>query len=342
MRKRVRDVTLSDMKYSTQEVRRKAIEAKRDSHSASEIADMLGVHRSSIYRWLERSLSDETVSRAPGSGRPSALSDVDAARLLKVVLKPAGRYGFETDFWTSARLIKVAQDRLRIKMSRSTMCKMLRDADFSYKKPERRYYQASETAREEWLSKTVPEIKRIVKKHRAILYFEDEATIRLTGVLARTWGPRGERVIQKMTGIRGSIPVMSALSPSGKLIFQLYDKRIASGEIINFLSEMLKHHPRRHLVVVMDRAKPHTSNMTKEFIEKHSRLHVFYLPPYSPDMNPDEQVWNYLKNEELKSHQASNTDELRALSLKKLKKMSQNEGTLRALFFRSCVADLFA
>ena len=117
-----------------------------------------------------------------------------------------------------------------------------------------------------------------------------------------------------MTGLRGSIPAMSALSPSGQLIFQLYDKKIASGEVISFLSEMLSHHPRRHLVVVMDRAKPHTSRMMKKFIKENRRLHVFYLPPYSPDMNPDEQIWNYLKNEELKSHQAFNTAQLRILT----------------------------
>jgi transposase len=275
------------MKYSTQELRKKAIQAHKNSYSAPEIADMFGVHRSTVYRWIERSLSDETVARKAGSGRPSALSDKQAAQLLKILLKPAKRYGFETDFWTRSRLIKVAKDRLRIKISRSTMSKMLRDSDFSYKKPERRYYQASEAIRQEWLSKTVPQIRKTVRKYRAILYFEDEATIRLTGVLARTWGPRGERVIQRMTGLRGSIPAMSALSPSGQLIFQLYEKKIAWGEVISFLSEMLRHHPRRHLVVVMDRAKPHTSRMMKKFIEENRRLHVFYLPPYSPDMNPD-------------------------------------------------------
>jgi transposase len=338
----VKCALLRVMKYSTQELRRRAIQAYRDSHSVPEIADIFGIHRSTVYRWIERSLLDETVARKSGSGRPSALSDVEAARLLKIVLRPATRYGFETDFWTSARLIQVAKDRLQIEISRSTMCKMLRDSDFSYKKPERRYYQASEDTRQEWLSKTVPQIRKTVRKYKAILYFEDEATIRLTGVLARTWGPRGERIIQKVTGLRGSVPAMSALGPSGHLIFQLYDKRIASGEVISFLSEMLRHHPRRHLVVVMDRAKPHTSKMTKTFIKKNRRLHVFYLPPYSPDMNPDEQIWNYLKNEELKSHRALNTEQLRILAQKKLQKMSQSKSVLKAIFFRSCVADFFA
>ncbi len=188
----------------------------------------------------------------------------------------------------------------------------------------------------------VPEIKRTVAKYRAVLYFEDEASVRLTGVLARTWGPRGARTIQKMTGKRGTIPVMSALGSNGTLLFQLYDNRIASGEVISFLSEMLKHHSRRHLVVVMDRARPHTSKETEEFIKSQKRLHVFYLPPYSPDFNPDEQVWNYLKNEKLKGHQARNEQELREITHQQLNNMAEDGSTLGALFFRSCVADFLA
>jgi transposase len=188
---------------------------------------MFGVHRSTVYRWLERSLYDKTVARKSGSGRPSALSDEEAARLLKILLKPATCYGFETAFWTTARLIKVAKEHLQIKISHSTLCKMLRESEFSYKETERCYYKASEATGQEWLSKTVPQIRKTVLQYNAILYFEAKAKIRLTGVLGRTWGPYGGRVIQKITGLRGSVPAMSALSQSGQLIFQLYDKRIS-------------------------------------------------------------------------------------------------------------------
>ena len=85
---------------------------------------------------------------------------------------------------------------------------------------------------------------------------------------------------------------MSALSPRGRLAFQLHEKRITSTEVSDFLDQLLCHHPRRHVVVVMDQAKPHTSKMTKSYIDSQRRLDVFYFPPYSPDWNPDEKVWN--------------------------------------------------
>ena len=144
-----------------------------------------------------------------------------------------------------------------------------------------------------------------------------------------------------MTGKRGGVAAMSAMSRRGHLLFRLHQKRIASTEVIDFLRQMLKHHPRRHLVVVMDRAPPHVSKKTEAYISSQPRLHVFHLPSYSPDWNPDEKVWNHLKHHELKSHQAKTKDELKNLTHRKLKSMSKDHGLIRGLYFRSYVADFF-
>lgn len=329
--------------YSTRALRVKAVEAVlKHGQSVSRAAELFGFHRASIYRWIERFSEDECVNRRGGSGRPRLLADVQLGRLLKLIMRPATKYGFETDFWTSNRIVELARIKLGMEISGRTMRRLLRESDFSYKKPERRYYESDEKAKDEWVNKTIPLIKKTVERHRAILYFEDEASIRLTAVLGKSWGPRSEKIVQRVTGNRGSIAAMSAIDPSGRLIFTLHNKRIASDEVINFLSQMLKHHPRRHLVVVMDQAPPHTSKKTRGFIGGQKRLHVFYLPPRSPELNPDEQVWNHLKNHELKSHTARSKEDLHALAKKKLSKMSKNSSQMRGLFFRSYVADFLA
>ena len=133
---------------------------------------------------------------------------------------------------------------------------------------------------------------------------------------------------------------MSAITSKGQLIFRLHEKRVASAEVIDFLSQMLTHHLRRHLVVVMDQAPPHVSKATTAYIESQPRLHVFHLPKYSPDWNPDEKVWNHLKHQELKGHQARTKEELRQLAQQKLANMSRDDELLRGIFFRCCVADI--
>jgi transposase len=162
----------------------------------------------------------------------------------------------------------------------------------------------------------------------------------LTPLLGKTWAERGKPRKVAVTGGRASVAAMSAISPRGRLVFRLHDKRITSAEVIDFLKQLLREHPGRHVVVVMDQAKPHTSKMTKAFIESRPRLHVFYLCPYSPDWNPDEKVWNHLKNHELKAHRATNKQELYELTERKLENMSNNRDLLQGLYFRCCVAEL--
>jgi transposase len=215
------------------------------------------------------------------------------------------------------------------------MYEILYTEKYSYKKPEKRYYEADAKKQKEWVSQTVPEIKKCIRNNNAILYFEDESNISLNCVLGKTWGPIGITTIHAATANKASVSAISAINKDGKLIFNLYTKRITSIEIIQFLDQMLKEHIKRHIVVVMDNAPPHTSLMTKQYIESKKRLHVFYLPPRSPEFNADEKVWNYLKNEELKSHQAKNKKELKTLARKKLTKMSKKPKLLRALFKRS-------
>jgi transposase len=135
---------------------------------------------------------------------------------------------------------------------------------------------------------------------------------------------------------------MSAINAQGRLVFRLYDKRITSVEVIEFLRQLLREHPRRHVVVVMDQAPPHTSKQTAAFIGGQRRLHVFHLPAYSPDWNPDEKVWNHLKHQELKGHQAKTKGEIKQLAECKLASMAQNPELLRGIYFRCCVADLLS
>ena len=186
-----------------------------------------------------------------------------------------------------------------------------------------------------------PKIRETVRECRALLYFQDEANVSLTAFLGKTWAPRGQTPRQKVTGKRGGVAAMSAINGRGRLIFQLHEKRITSEEVIGFLGEMLTHHRKRHLVVVMDQAPPHVSHKTMDYIASKPRLHVFHLPKYSPDWNPDEKVWNHLKHQELKGHQAKSKDELKVLTQTKLEGMAHNPRLLRGIFFRCCVADFF-
>lgn len=329
--------------YSTHEIRVRAVEAVSRGMAMLDVADAYGIERTTLYRWMKRYEKDGSngLHRKNGSGRPRKLEELDESDLRSIVLEPASSFGYETDLWTVGRVHQVITEQYEVVVSRDTIWRRLREAGLTYQKPERQYYQIDEATRQEWLRREVPKIRKTVKKYRGILYFQDEANVSLTAFLGKTWGLQGQTPKAKVTGKRGGVAAMSAISKRGHLLFQLYDKRIASDEVIAFLGQMLKHHAHRHLVVVMDQAPPHVSKKTTTYIETQRRLHVFHLPKYSPDWNPDEKVWNHLKHHELKAHQAKTKDELKQLTKKKLKSMAKDPRLLKGIFFRCCVADLF-
>lgn len=329
--------------YSTAEMRWRAVQAVEGGQALGQVANAYGVNRTTLFRWVRRFATDgiRGLERRPGSGRPVLLTTFDMEALNDIVLEPASYFGFETDLWTVGRLRQVIQEEYGMTLSHDTVWRRLRDAGFTYQKPERRYFEASEEARQEWMQTEVPRIRAAVRKFRAILYFQDESNVSLTAFLGKTWAFQGQTPQVRVTGKRGGVTAMSALSGQGRLVFQLFTKRITSEEVMQFLGQMLKHHPHRHLVVVMDQAPPHVSHKTKDYIAAQRRLHVHYLPKYSPDWNPDEKVWNHLKHHELKGHQAKTKEELHTLTQAKLERMSRNPALLKGLFFRCCVADFF-
>lgn len=328
--------------HSTYDIRLRAVRAVLDEQlPVTVVAQAYGTDRSTVHRWVSRfeASGEPGLLRKEGNGRPRRLESLDRQRLKKIVLSPASDYGYETDLWTTRRLIQVIDSEFRVLLSKQTVMRRLHEAGLTYQKPEREYFELSEEARQEWVRKEVPKIRRAVRKHNAILYFQDETNISLTALLGKTWAPRGQTPKQKVTGKRGGVSAMSAITSRGGLIFRLHEKRIASREVIDFLSQMIRHHRRRHLVVVMDQARPHTSKKTTSFIDSQRRLHVFHLPKYSPDWNPDEKVWNHLKHQELHGHQAKTKDELKKLTRAKLRNMSKDAGLLRGIFFRCCVSE---
>jgi transposase len=332
------------MTYSTYDVRERAVRAVvEDGIAVVDVAKAYHTHRATMHRWLARYHQEggnRGLIRRPVSGRPRALSELKGEDFRDIVLKPASAFGYETDFWTCRRVCDVINEQYGVSVSRCTLWRRLRETELSYHKPEPRYMEACEEERQRWIAEELPIILQTVKRYRAVLYFEDEANVSLSAVLARTWGPKGKRIKQETTGTRGSVSAMSAVRKRGDLLFTLLDTRIASDEVIHFLGQILQHHKHRHVVVVMDNAKPHTSQKTRTFVDSQPRLHVFHFPRYSPDWNPDEKIWNHLKNQELKGHRAKTKQEMKELAERKLTDMANNPSRVRGIFLRCCVAEL--
>ena len=161
---------LNQGRYSTLEVRERAVEAISRGLAMGEVAEAYGIDRTTLYRWVSRSKTIG-LSRKMGSGRPRLLEHLTTEELVNIVLKPAISFGYETDLWTIGRLHRVIQEKYQVEISQDTIWRRLREAGLTYQKPERQYFQIDEDARKEWMRSEAPRIRRTVKKTQCFAVF---------------------------------------------------------------------------------------------------------------------------------------------------------------------------
>ena len=210
--------------------------------------------------------------------------------------------------------------------------------NFTNQKPQRRAFQQDEKAVKKWIKEEWSKIKEHAHRWQAMIYFQDESGVSLTAVMGKTWAPKGQTPVVKVTGKRGGFCVTSAISPAGKMIFRIEKEKINAKVHIEFLEQILKHHPHRKIIVIEDNARPHIAQEVKDFVEQHKkRFAIYHIPSYAPELNPDEHVWQYLKGYQLKSHQAQNTQELKKLVKRKMQSIQKSKDLIHSFFIGTYV-----
>ena len=166
-----------------------------------------------------------------------------------------------------------------------------------------------------------------------MLYFQDESGVSLIPVLGKTWAQKGKTPKIKVTGNRGGLCVTSAISPAGRMVFRIEKDTIHAEEHIDFLKQIMRQHPHRKIIVIEDNARPHIAGKVKDFVRNNKhKIAVYYLPTYSPDLNPDEKVWKYLKYVKLKAHQARNIKEFKPLVQAKMQSIQRKPKLIKSFF----------
>jgi transposase len=112
----------------------------------------------------------------------------------------------------------------------------------------------------------------------------------------RTWGKKGETPVVLSTGARYGMSLISAITSRGHMRFMIKEKGGVNSDIfIEFLKRLMVG-SKNKIFLIVDNGPANVSKKTKAFVPKlGGRLRLFYLPPYSPDRNPDELVWKHLK-----------------------------------------------
>jgi len=183
-----------------------------------------------------------------------------------------------------------------------------------------------------WLNEEYPEIRKLAKKQGATIYFGDEAGVRSDYHSGTTWGIRGKTPTVKTTGARFSMNLISAVSAQGAMRFMTVEGRMNSDNFIIFLKRLI-HNQKDPIFLIVDGHPSHKSGKVKKYIATtEGKLRLFLLPPYSPDLNPDEMVWNHLKNHHIGRKSIKGPDHLKKMVLSCLRSLQRMPHKIRGFF----------
>jgi len=118
------------------------------------------------------------------------------------------------------------------------------------------------------------------------------------------------------------------------MIFRLEKETIKAKQHIEFLKQVQKNHPHRKIIIIEDKAKPHIAKTVSQFVEtQKNKLAIYFLPSYSPEFNPDEHMWAYLKGFKLKAHQTKSIKEFKPLILSKMRSIQRKKEVVPSFFY---------
>jgi len=206
------------------------------------------------------------------------------------------QHGFDFGLWTRQIIAELISTNFGIEMSLSGVGKLLRRLGLTPQKPLRRAYERDEKAVTKWVEETYPKVKKYAKRTGAEIFWLDEASIRSDDPLQRTWGEKGKTPVVKTSGQRQSINAISALSNKGGFWYHVYTGKFTADKCVECFKGLVKS-LRRPVILIVDGHPVHKSKKVMDFIESmDGALEIVFLPPYAPDLNPDELVWNHMRN----------------------------------------------
>jgi transposase len=281
------------------ELRRRGVAAVQAGQSPEIVARALGVDRSTIYGWLAlyRSGGWDRLDAKKRGGRRPLLDGKALTWVYRTVTDGDPRqFKFKFALWTSKMIGEVIHKKFGIRLSKASVCRLLGQLGLSAQRPLWRAYQQNPEIVDRWLREVFPEIETRAKRRRAAIWFGDEAGIRSDAHAGKTWGKRGQTPIVSSTGARFGMNLISAVNRQGGFRFMCVDGRVNAEVFIEFLKRLL-HNADKPIFLIVDGHPSHKAKKVREFVTSVSpRLELYYLPPYSPELNPDELVWNDLKN----------------------------------------------
>ena len=228
--------------------------------------------------------------RSPGVGRTLTQAQEDSIQRTIIDKRPEQ---LKMDFflWSRAAVALLIEQEYAIKLHVRSVGKYLKRWGFTPQKPIKRAYEQNPVAVQAWLEGEYPGIEQRARSEGAEIHWGDETALVNTDVRGRSFAPAGKTPVAKtIGGTRQKLSLIATVTNQGKTRWMIIDDAFDAEKLIEFLTALIKDAGKK-VFLILDNLRVHHSKVVKAWVaERSAQIELFYLPSYSPQLNPEERL----------------------------------------------------
>jgi transposase len=310
-------------------LRQKAVEMVLSGKKQVEVSELLGVARNSVGRWMKRFKSQgkkALAKRKRGKAPTPKLTKIQESCICRLIqANHPEQLKLPFALWTREAVRELILKKYGIQIAVRTMGSYLKRWGFTPQKPARKAIEQNSEKVNQWLKEEYPAIEARAKQENALIFWEDEMGLRSDHQAGRSYSPKGITPTVKVSGNRFRCNMISALSNKGQLVFSVFEGNFVVSVFLTFLQRLIKQAKGRKLFLILDGHPVHKAKAVQEWLtQQKPALELFFLPGYSPELNPDELLNQELKATVFQQGRPKNKNELKSKLKARLYSHSNN------------------
>jgi len=312
-----------------QQIRYQVIRLRRQRRSHKEISAITGICRSTCSTWWnlyktqgKKALKIKKRGRPTGSCRK--LNQEQEKEIQKTICdKNPDQLKLPFALWTRIAVQQLIKQLWRFEVPIRTIGDYLKRWNFTPQKPLKRAYEQNPKAVKKWMNEDYPAIQQKAKKEKAEIHWGDETGLCNDSYHGRSYAPRGKTPAIRLSARCKRVNLISSITNQGKVRFMIYKDRMNADTFIKFMKRLIKDADRK-IFLILDNLKVHHSYKARDWLQAHEeQIEVFFLPSYSPELNPDEYLNCDLKAGVHSGPPARSREQLKNKALSHLRKLQK-------------------
>lgn len=328
-------------------IRRQAVSLVIDQGiSRRKSAQLLGVSFYSVQKWLSKYSEEGDLSlKNKKHGRPaktiSKLKPWQCATIVKIISdKTPDQLKMPFMLWNINSVKELIANKFNIRLSTPTISRYLKRWGFTPQRPLTRSFSKDPKKVTKFLIEEYPLIKKRAKKENGEIHFLDEMGINNnTHSFIRGYAKKGKdnQPVMTRSAKRVSSNMVSTINNSGHFRFMVYEENMNVAVFLKFLNQLIKKQDKK-IFLILDNLKVHKAYKVQDWQRKNKdKIEFFFLPPYSPELNPDELVNQDVKANALKHKLIHKVEDLNKNLRSYLYSLQKNKQKIKNFFLKECV-----